>query len=99
MARPVATLGVLLLAVACSSSGSTSEPSPAVQPTAPGRSAARVLILTATAAFRHDSIPTARQVMTGLAAAGAFSINATEDLSLVNPDTLRNYDVVMFALT
>jgi len=56
-------------------------------------------MLTATAAFRHDSIPTARQVMTGLAAAGAFSINATEDLSLVNPDTLRNYDVVMFALT
>jgi len=69
------------------------------QPTVPGRSAARVLMLTATAAFRHDSIPAARQVMAALAATGAFSVNATEDLSLVNSDTLRNYDVVMFALT
>jgi type 1 glutamine amidotransferase len=56
-------------------------------------------MLTATAAFRHDSIPTARQVMAGLAASAGFSVNATEDLSLVNADTLRNYDVVMFALT
>ena len=56
-------------------------------------------MLTATAAFRHDSIPVARQVMASLATAGAFSVNATEDLSLVNADTLRNYDVVMFALT
>jgi type 1 glutamine amidotransferase len=56
-------------------------------------------MLTATAAFRHDSIPVARQVMASLATAGAFSVNPTEDLSLVNADTLRNYDVVMFALT
>jgi len=56
-------------------------------------------MLTATAAFRHDSIPVARQVMASLATAGAFSVNATEDLSLVNADALRNYDVVMFALT
>jgi type 1 glutamine amidotransferase len=64
-----------------------------------GRAAARVLMLTATAAFRHDSIPTARQVMSAMAASGALSVNATEDLSLINADTLRNYDVVMFALT
>ena len=69
------------------------------QPTVPGRSAARVLMLTATAGFRHDSISAARQVMASLAATGALSVNATEDLSLVNSDTLRNYDVVMFALT
>jgi uncharacterized protein len=89
----------ILLTFACSSGGSTTEPSQIAQPPAPGRSAARVLMLTATAAFRHDSIPTARQVMTSLAASGTFSVNATEDLSLVNADMLRNYDVVMFALT
>jgi uncharacterized protein len=57
-------------------------------------------MLTATAAFRHDSIPAARQVMASLAtSSGAFSVNATEDLSLINAETLRSYDVVMFALT
>jgi len=85
--------------LACSSGGSATAPTPISQPTGPGGGAARVLMLTATAGFRHDSIPAARQVMASLAATGAFSVNATEDLSLVNSDTLRNYDVVMFALT
>jgi len=86
----------LLLTFACSS---TTEPAAVQQPPAAARGAARVLMLTATAAFRHDSIPAARQVMAGLAAPSAFSVNATEDLSLVNADTLRDYDVIMFALT
>lgn len=58
-----------------------------------------MLMLTATAGFRHDSIPTARQVMATMAASGGFSVTPTEDLSLIATDTLRNYDVVMFALT
>ena len=57
-------------------------------------------MVTTTAAFRHDSIPAARQAMASLAAStGAFSVTATEDLSLINADTLRAYDVLMFALT
>jgi type 1 glutamine amidotransferase len=57
-------------------------------------------MLTATAAFRHDSIPAARDTMTRLAiTTGQFVVTPTEDLSLVNADTLRGYDVVMFALT
>ena len=97
MVRLVGTLAAILLALACSS---VTEPSAmGQQPTVPGRSAARVLMLTTTAGFRHDSIPTARQVIASLAGAGAFSVTATEDLSAVNADTLRNYDVVMFALT
>jgi type 1 glutamine amidotransferase len=88
----------LLLTLACSS---TTEPAPTSQPVpvVAGRGGARVLMLTATAAFRHDSIPAARQVMAAMAASGAFSVNATEDLSLVTADALRDYDVVMFALT
>jgi len=97
MVRPIGILAAILLALACSSGESTTEP--IAQPSAPGRGAARVLMLTATAAFRHDSIPAARQVITAMAASGAFSVNATEDLSLINADGLRNYDVVMFALT
>ena len=97
MVRPVGILA-LLLALGCASGESTSEPTPITQPPAPGRGA-RVLMLTATAGFRHDSIPAARQVMATMAASGGFSVSATEDLSLFKADTLRNYDVVMFALT
>jgi len=88
---------VLSLAVtACGSGGSKS-------PAAPGQNGApviRVLMLTATAGFRHDSIATARQVMASLAASsGAFTVTATEDLSAISEQNLAAYDVVFFALT
>src|SRR5688572_32170671 len=41
----------------------------------------RVLMLTATAGFRHDSIPAAREALTSLGPANGFTITATEDLS------------------
>jgi uncharacterized protein len=94
----LAALAVILLALACSSGGSATGPTPIAERPAGGRGA-RVLMLTATAGFRHDSIPAARQVMATMAASGGFSVNATEDLSFFNTDTLRSYDVVMFALT
>ena len=57
-------------------------------------------MLTATRGFRHDSIPLAREVMSGLAASsGAFTVNATEDLSSITATTLAAYDVLFFALT
>jgi type 1 glutamine amidotransferase len=57
-------------------------------------------MVTTTAGFRHDSIPTARQVMNSLAAStGEFTVNATEDLSALSAETLGGYDVIMFALT
>jgi type 1 glutamine amidotransferase len=72
-------------------------------PTSPGSPPAaapiRVLMLTATAGFRHDSIPAARQVMTELARTGEFSVTATEDLSAVTSSALSAYDVLFFALT
>lgn len=57
--------------------------------------AVRVLMLTATAGFRHDSISTARDVMSGL----GFSVTATEDLSRFSGAGLADVDVIMFALT
>jgi type 1 glutamine amidotransferase len=58
-----------------------------------------MLMLTATAGFRHDSIATARQVMAELASSGAFTVTATEDLSSVSDGGLSAYDVLFFALT
>jgi type 1 glutamine amidotransferase len=79
------------------------------QPVAPGGPASpsglqpariRVLMLTATAGFRHDSITTARDVMAGLAASnGDLSVTATEDLPSITSSSLGNYDVLFFALT
>ena len=60
----------------------------------------RVLMVTATSGFRHDSIPAARQTMNALAASGgAFTVTETEDLSTISASNLGGYDVVMFALT
>ena len=59
----------------------------------------RVLMLTATAGFRHDSIATAREVMAQLAAANGLTVSATEDLSTITASNLANFDVVMFANT
>ncbi len=64
------------------------------------RAPIRVLMLTATAGFRHDSIDTARQVMSNLASSsGEMTVTSTEDLSTVNATGLASYDVLFFALT
>jgi type 1 glutamine amidotransferase len=59
----------------------------------------RVLMLTATAGFRHDAIATARQVVTSLGTANGFSVTTTEDVASISAATLANYDVLFFALT
>ena len=61
--------------------------------------AIRVLMLTATAGFRHDSIATAHDVLGGLAPGNNFSLSATEDLSRISAAGLSEVDVIMFALT
>ena len=95
-----APLLVTLFVAACSSTPtqpSTTETSTTQPPPTP---AVRVLMVTTTAGFRHDSIPAARQVMASLAASTrSFSVTATEDLSTLSAEHLRSFDVVMFALT
>src|SRR5262249_26869946 len=57
-------------------------------------------MVTATAGFRHDSIPTARSTGATLASqSGAFAVTATENLADVNASRLASTDVLMFALT
>ena len=57
-------------------------------------------MVTTTFGFRHDSIATAREVMSLLASrTGAFTVTATEDLNELSAARLANVDVLMFALT
>ena len=59
----------------------------------------RVLALSATAGFRHDSIPVARQTLQSLAAANGFTLTLTENLADLNAATLASTDVIVFLLT
>ena len=83
---------VLALLAAC---GGT----PTAPVTAPIAAPIRVLMVTATVGFRHDSIPTARQVMADLSSRGDFTVTATEDLAALSAERLAQTDVLMFALT
>lgn len=57
----------------------------------------RVLYVTHSAGFRHDSIPVSRQVMESVAErSGLLQVVSTEDLSLVSAENLRAFDVVFF---
>jgi len=83
-------LAIIAIAAACGSTSPT-QPSPA-QPI-------RVLMLTATAGYRHDSIPAARSTMADIASKQGYVVNATETLSEINASSLSATNVLMFALT
>lgn len=60
----------------------------------------RILYITHSAAFRHQSIPHSVEALKAIAAiSGKLEITATEDVSLLNAAALRNYDAVMFYTT
>lgn len=88
----------LLLAIwltACQAGGAA--PTRAAPPANP---VGRVLMLTNTAGFRHDSIATAQAVVPNVAAKdGALAVSVTEDLGQISAASLRSYRVVLFALT
>jgi type 1 glutamine amidotransferase len=90
--RQAALIGVAVAVLSCAPGGDTpASPTPSGAPV-------RVLVLTATAGFRHDAIATARDVLSSLAqSSGAFTVRATEDLAAAA--ALGDIDVVMFALT
>ena len=57
----------------------------------------RVLYITHSAGYRHDSIPTSQIVMEQLGVkSGAFEVVSSEDLSLITAETLRGFDVLYF---
>src|SRR3954469_11283718 len=97
---PAGLLVVSWLVVAgCSGASPSTSAGGVTQPTSQA-SPVRVLMLTATRGFRHDSIPVAKEIMSGLAAStGTFTVTATEDVSSVTASALSSYDVIFFALT
>jgi type 1 glutamine amidotransferase len=98
--RTFAVLGILLGVSACASEKNPGAPGPISETSSQSSTLTRVLMLTATAGFRHESIVTARAVMTGLAAASReFEVTTTEDLSSTSAPSLTDYDVIFFALT
>ena len=57
----------------------------------------RILYMTHSAGYVHDSIPTSCAVMQSLAArSGQFEVLCSEDLSLIDADSLRNFDILYF---
>ena len=61
--------------------------------------APRVLVLTATAGFRHDSIPAAISAIRSMGSTSGFSPTFSEDVSVLTEANLDRSDVVMFVLT
>ena len=88
-----AAIAMTLLAAACSKTPTA--PTPAI----PQGPSIRVLVFSATAGFRHDSIITARETMASIGPANGIASTATEDLSAFTPANLASYDVIMFAMT
>ena len=91
----------LALSAACKSAPLPVEPDrpPATIPP-PARPSIHVLMVTATAGYRHDSILTARQTVAALgASSGDFDATATEDLSVISRSGLAAFDVLFFAMT
>jgi hypothetical protein len=60
---------------------------------------ARILLYTATAEFRHDSIPTAIQALQTGGPAHSVVFDATEDRSKFTEENLSQYDAIMFVST
>lgn len=96
-------LTAMLLTLSCSDSSSPVPSTPTPTPTTttpPALQPVRVQMVTATAGFRHDSIPAARSAVAALAArSGEFVVTATEHLMDINAAMLGSTDVLMFALT
>jgi type 1 glutamine amidotransferase len=102
--RRVLLFGVLAFGVACGSSPAPMAPGPPAVGGTPNPSTTpiRVLVLTATAGFRHDdAIKAAGPALVQIALnnLGEFLFTQTENLADIRADTLINYNVIFFACT
>jgi type 1 glutamine amidotransferase len=105
MVRPLfpAVVAVALALTACGESGTTGQPGAPTPPSTPG-TAARLLVVTHTTGFRHDSIPVAEEVLrqVGLQS-GLFTTEfcrtADDVRTRLTPAGLTGIDAVFFANT
>src|SRR5438034_1264007 len=59
----------------------------------------KVLIFSATAGFRHDSIPSGISAIQSLGASNNFTVDATEDATVFTAANLAQYKAVIFLNT
>lgn len=93
---------LVLQTLGCSQPGSPAQSTPSTTSTTtpPSATPLRVLMLTATSGFRHDSIPAARAAVAAIAARSSdILVAATENLADVSAARLASTEVLMFALT
>jgi type 1 glutamine amidotransferase len=93
---PLLALVALVLG-ACVAGGSDEGPAPRPAPASPR--AARVLVLSKTAGFRHASIPAGVAAIRQLGARDGFAVDATEDAGRLSGDGLDQYRAVVFLST
>ena len=58
-----------------------------------------LLVITKTAGYRHQVIPTAIKTLVEIGQEAKWGVTATEDTSLVTPDFLAHFDVIVFLMT
>jgi len=58
-----------------------------------------LLVITKTAGYRHQVIPTAIKTLVEIGQEEKWGVTATEDTSLVTPDFLAHFDVIVFLMT
>ena len=58
-----------------------------------------LLVISKTAGYRHQVIPTAIKALEEMGQEANWGITATEDTSLVTPDFLSHFDAVVFLMT
>ncbi|AJE83227.1 hypothetical protein SLNWT_2851 [Streptomyces albus] len=111
--RPAAAAALLLAAAAVPAAAATAPDGPRTSADAPGvrqhsadpadpdgRLAGRsVLVFSATAGFRHDSIPDGIAALRALADEHGFTLEATEDAREFTPEKLARFDAVVFLST
>jgi type 1 glutamine amidotransferase len=96
---------ILFAAVlACGSGGSATAPDTTTPGSPPGTAARRLLVVTHTAGFRHDSIPTAETTLQQIgAASGLFEVEyartAGDVQRLLTAESLARFHAVCFANT
>jgi type 1 glutamine amidotransferase len=90
--------------LACGSGGSATSPDTTTPGTPPGAAARRLLVVTHTAGFRHDSIPTAEATLQQIGTSSAlfdveFARTADDVQRLLTAESLARFHAVCFANT
>jgi len=86
---------VLICAAALSSGGFTYCPD---NNAGPG-SAKRVLYITLSAGFHHQVVPLSAKILTDIGRKSGFEVTATDDVSVITREGLKQYDAIAFYTT